>query len=198
MGAPPEYAHEVGLGSMIRIWNECIERGSYDLEGWIIQAALKRENAAALVVGAQLAEENGDCLYRIKGTKNRVEYLDRLRKMGQENGPKGGPHGAKGGRPKNPHKGVLETPGRGIGGNPPPAPAPISNTPLTPLKGGDQKPARGEMWEGRKVHREWKAPTPSQAQASLGGRSEWDGYVRAYVDPDKLSPWQRQKNGGAE
>ena len=55
LGADSQFAHAVGLFAMIRIWKECIERGKYTLEGWLIQAVIGNEKAAESVVNSDLA-----------------------------------------------------------------------------------------------------------------------------------------------
>ena len=124
LGAPSEFAHAVGLVAMIRIWNECIERGDYAVDGWLLQAAMGRTDACELVCDAQLAVKTRGGKYRVKGTEGRIEYLEKLRESGRVNGPKGAQFGKLGGRPRKPGNRVSDNGADGIAGNPPPAPAP--------------------------------------------------------------------------
>lgn len=74
------------LGKMIQVWNECIERESYTLPRFVLVSIFGSKDAARAVVKADLAEpdpEHRDRL-RIKGTKDRVEYLATLRKSNRE------------------------------------------------------------------------------------------------------------------
>lgn len=124
LGAPDEYAQAFGLFAMIKVWNECIERGKYTLDAWVIQALLKCQTAPEKITGCDLASATGHNRFRIKGTKGRVEYLETCRRIGRQFGHLGAEHGKKGGRPRNPPTGVLETPHGGMQNNPLPAPAP--------------------------------------------------------------------------
>jgi hypothetical protein len=66
------------LGRMVRVWNECIERGAYALPPWIVCSIFGSQSSPASLVACDLAEWDGDNL-RIKGTKDRTEYLEKLR-----------------------------------------------------------------------------------------------------------------------
>jgi len=119
LGYPPHIAAEAALGQMVKVWNECQERGCYQLPLEIVQALLGDEKAPKAIYRAELGDENGDFL-RIKGTEGRVEWLENCRKKGREGGRLGG-------RPRNePPKPLGVT--KGVErGKPllPPAPAPI-------------------------------------------------------------------------
>lgn len=109
---------------MIRVWNECIERGKYTLDGWLIQAIVGRVDAAEHLVNSDLVTAAGENRFRVRGTKGRVEYLERKRRIGKATGHLGAEHGKKGGRPPKTRSTGLGNPVNGLSGNPPPTPAP--------------------------------------------------------------------------
>jgi hypothetical protein len=90
LGADPKHAHAVGLFAMVKVWNECIERGKYTLEGWLIDATLGSENVGESIVNSDLATRCAGGRFRLRGTKGRVEYLEEKRKLARINGQKGG------------------------------------------------------------------------------------------------------------
>ncbi len=116
LGASPEHAHAVGLFTMVRVWNECIERGRYVLDGWVIQAIVGKTDGADLVASCDLSVPLAGNRFRVRGTKGRVEYLEEKRKLARINGQKGG-------RPRKPTS-VSEITDVGVPGKTPPAPAP--------------------------------------------------------------------------
>lgn len=163
LGAPQEFAHAVGLVAMIRIWNECIERGDYAVDGWLIQAALGRQDACELVCAADLAVKVRSGKFRVKGTEGRVEYLQKLRESGKANGPKGSEFGKLGGRPRKPGNRVSGNGATGIAGNPPPTPT------LTPA------PAPTPVLRIPEAVADAPAPTPAPHKLVV------DAWERLYV-----------------
>lgn len=134
MGADPKAAHAVGLVAMIRVWNECIERGRYALDGWLLDATLGVENIGETLVKSDLATRSANGQFRLRGTKGRVEYLEEKRKLARKNG-------CLGGRPRKP----ASVSGKTDVGVPEktliaPAPAPVilSSTPAKPAR--EKKP----------------------------------------------------------
>ncbi len=118
LGAQPEHAQAVGLFMMVRVWNECTERGRYTLDGWLLQSILGKSDGALIIERADLVVALKNNRYRVRGTKGRIEYLEACRRIGRANGYLGAEHGKKGGRPKNPPTGVPETPHGGGENNP--------------------------------------------------------------------------------
>jgi hypothetical protein len=116
LGAESQHAQAVGLYVMVRVWNECIEKGAHVLDGWLLQAITGRIDGADLIASSELAVPLKGNRYRIKGAKGRVEYLEEKRRLARENG-------LKGGRPRKPTS-VSKTTGVGVPAETPPAPAP--------------------------------------------------------------------------
>lgn len=78
LGCPEPFAADFALGRMVRIWHECILRGQYSLERQIVDAILGTEGASEMLVRSQLGALRNDRV-RVKGTRGRIEYLDKLR-----------------------------------------------------------------------------------------------------------------------
>lgn len=70
--------HHEALGRMVVVWNECTERCSYTLPAFVIQSIFESKAAPKALVSADLAEWSEGAL-RIKGTKDRIEHLGRMR-----------------------------------------------------------------------------------------------------------------------
>ena len=70
---------DLALAKMVRVWNECIERSSYSLPCWVVEAIFCDSDAPADLVTVELAEWESDDRLRIKGTEGRTEYLGDLR-----------------------------------------------------------------------------------------------------------------------
>lgn len=151
LGAPEEFAHAAGLFVMVRVWNECIERGRYVLDGWVLQALVGRTDGADLVTRCDLAAALKDNRFRVRGTKGRVEYLEEKRRLARINGQKGG-------RPRKPTSVSQGTDVGGPGETPPaPAPAPAQKTedpPDPPLP--FDSPAFAGAWADWVQHRKEK------------------------------------------
>ena len=171
LGAESQHAQAVGLFAMIRVWNECIERGQYSLDGWILQAILGAQKAAEHICNSDLAKQCGDNRFRIKGTKGRTEYLKVLRSNGSQYGHLGAKHGRKGGRPKKPPQEGLENPQNGLAENPPPAPAPAP-APAPVQKQEEEKTKRA-------VRPPFVAPTVEEVRAYVATRE-------VKIDPDRF------------
>jgi hypothetical protein len=90
LGAPAEFAHDVGLARMTKVWAYCTKRETTHLEDWEVAGFIGRGDAMALLVEARLATLSAERGYYIAGTKGRIEwYSTALR------------NGRKGGRPRN-------------------------------------------------------------------------------------------------
>jgi len=129
----------LGLGVMLVVWNTCQERETYELSDVALdaiglQCGYPGTGFCKAVEQADLARRVRRGVYYIVGTKGRIEWLARARQFGE----KGREHGIKGGRPKN------DNPRGGIGGKPPPTPAPAL---------GAFGPHRAEQSESPKVAR---------------------------------------------
>lgn len=114
-------AHRLGLGHMAAIWNDCQERETKTLAPHDIDIIIGVENASNFLLEAELGSPVKGGRIRIKGTKDRIDWLANARKEGRDNG-------GKGGRPPKPsgdtHGGSAEkTP-------PAPAPSPALNQSL--------------------------------------------------------------------
>jgi hypothetical protein len=148
---------DLALGRMVRVWNECIERGTYALPTWVIQTLFDDTEAPDWLVSCDLAERVGSDVVRIKGTEGRVEYLEAKRATARRNGKLGG-------RPKS-NQSITNVGSSGFPKKsspaPAPAPAPAPNTPLTPLSGGTDEtvaiPPELSTEEFRIAWGEWKA-----------------------------------------
>lgn len=129
----------LGIGRMVKLWNECQERHSYTLSDDDLVVLLGHRNAAQILIDSGLGEREKRGIVRIKGTTGRIEWLANAR----NNGPKGGEHGSKGGRPRKTPQGVSEEPQGGLGEEgitkPPPAPAPA----LPPAPAPTKEPVQG-------------------------------------------------------
>lgn len=108
----------IGLGWMTFVFNECQERGSYALTNADLAIITDREDAATLIIESGLGEALGDAQTRIKGTEGRIEWLENARRVGRENG-------SKGGRPRKTDSGLLKNQ-VGLGAETPP---PTATTP---------------------------------------------------------------------
>lgn len=137
-------------GKMARLWRQCTAEKRYVLSRSVIESVLGPRGADALVL-ARLGEIREDGI-RIKGTRGRIEWLEKLRKNGK-----------KGGRPKKTKSETKRFPSGFRELNPPalvPAPALVlaqeeeRTPPATPgplaLFGDDPPPAKpdpiADLW----------------------------------------------------
>lgn len=112
-------AHRLGIGHMAAIWNECQERETKTLAADDIDIIFGIGNGSRCLTDAGLGSPVKGGRIRIKGTKDRIEWLANTRKEGRDAGPKGG-------RPPKP---LGDNPGGSAQKTPPaPAPAPALNT----------------------------------------------------------------------
>lgn len=91
-------------GKMAQLWRQCTEENRYVLDERDIQCVLGAGGVAALI--ASRLGEVVDTGVRICGTNGRIEWLAKCRAGGQG----GAKFGKKGGRPRKPRRGFLETP----------------------------------------------------------------------------------------
>lgn len=113
------------LGRMIYVWNECQEVGSYTLEKSTIDDIFPEiPGFTNAVISSKLASKVRSGKIRIKGTKGRIEWLNKARANGRF-GRLGKDFGKLGGAPpeRPPQSGGRRTPVRGLVPNPPTAPA---------------------------------------------------------------------------
>ncbi len=104
---------------MEHLWRQCTIEKRYSLPAFLVTKHLGSRGVEA-IIRARLGEQNDDGTIRIRGTKGRIEWLDKLRKNGR-----------KGGRPnkyqKKPNGFDSEKPNApplGFENQNPPAPAP--------------------------------------------------------------------------
>lgn len=135
-----DLAHHAGLadadharGKMAKLWRQCTLEQTHQLENQMVLRVLGPNGIEALI-RARLADRAGDSHVRIRGTRGRIEWLQKLR----ENGQKGGrprksaePEGEANGKPKGLASGSSEL-------NPPaPAPAPTIEEEDPPIHPAD-------------------------------------------------------------
>jgi hypothetical protein len=115
-------AQAAGIGWMTFIWNECQERNTYTLKDDALDTITDRQNSAELLITSGLAERQKPDRIRIRGTRDRIEWLTNLRKNGAKGGrppknqskTKGKPDGFEGEKPdgkpeRNPPAPALNT-----------------------------------------------------------------------------------------
>ena len=102
-------------GKMAQLWRQCTLEKRYTVSAFLVRQYLGPAGVSA-IVRARLGEQLADDTVRIRGTKGRIEWLEKLRKNGR-----------KGGRPAK----YQKKPSGYSGGSPsgyselnPPAPAP--------------------------------------------------------------------------
>jgi hypothetical protein len=158
---------DLALGRMVRVWNECIERETYDLPTWVIVEIFNDENAPVWVVEAGLAEVSNSENVRVRGTEGRIEWLAKKRATARKNGTYGG-------RPAEPMKNQHR-----LQDKTPPAPviapviAPVSNTPLPPVAGGERPIESNGKHQSRK----------KTSEQSPGFVAFWAAYPRRENKP---------------
>ena len=87
---PAAVHHAVGLGLMVRVWNECQERGCHTLHAETLAniccvMGLPDSPVANLLVEAELGEWDGTGgNVRIKGTAGRIEWLEKSKESNRE------------------------------------------------------------------------------------------------------------------
>lgn len=107
-------------GKMVRLWHQCTIEKRYVLPETDVETVLGVSGVDALVE-ANLGERVSGGV-RIRGTKGRIEWLEKLRK-----------NGSKGGRPKGSKTKTKRKPSGFLESNPPaPAPAPSGIPDLSP------------------------------------------------------------------
>jgi hypothetical protein len=117
----------LGVGRMVKLWNECQERNTYTLTDHDLVVLLAHRDAPSILISCGLGERFKRGVVRIKGTTDRIEWLAKAR----QNGQLGAEHGAKGGRPKvTPHE-TPEKPPEGLAEKPPPTPTPTPTPAVT-------------------------------------------------------------------
>lgn len=89
LGAPPAFAHDVGLARMTRVWAYCTKRTAYALEAWEVDGFIGAPDSMTLLVACKLASPDESGAYYIAGTKGRIEWYATATANGR-----------KGGRPK--------------------------------------------------------------------------------------------------
>lgn len=198
-GHPPALQHDFGLSRLIRIWNECQERESYELPPEIVSVIIGHEDGASWVVQVGLGELSLDGLIRIRGTKGRVEWLAARRAEGRSGGKRGG-------RPpklKKPHNLVRLT-HRGSRTETPPAPTPDSSSPsgsqnpkekhiagflLTPppVPNGQESPWFEKWWA---AYRSGIAPRPMRDKHKV--QAEWKAVKAESQGERMVSKLERQ------
>lgn len=110
-------AQALGLGLMISVWNHCQEQAVYAVPANELDAIIDRDGSGEILVRCALAEPSRRQTFRIRGTADRVEWLENKRRVGRENGNRGGrPRGTQTDPTKNQ---------RGLRAETPPAPAPV-------------------------------------------------------------------------
>ena len=108
-------------GKMAQLWRQCTLEKCYAVSAFLVRQYLGADGVSA-IVRARLGEQLPNEMVRIRGTKGRIEWLEKLRKNGR-----------KGGRPnkyqKKPSGYSVGSPSGSPELNPPapaPAPAPVS------------------------------------------------------------------------
>jgi hypothetical protein len=119
-------------GKMAQLWRQCTLERCYSVSAFLVRQYLGSDGVNA-IVRARLGEQLPNEMVRIRGTKGRIEWLEKLRKNGR-----------KGGRPakysKKPSGYPVGSPSGYSELNPPaPAPAPAPANP--PSEGKSASPA---------------------------------------------------------
>jgi hypothetical protein len=107
LGAQPEFAHEVGLARMTRVWAYCTRRETHCLKAWEVDGFLRCAPGAgmALLVACDLARPEGpegDAFY-IVGTRGRIEWYGTALANGKKGGRPKKPSGLPSGEPNQNH-----------------------------------------------------------------------------------------------
>jgi hypothetical protein len=152
------------LGRMIDIWSYCTEKKTYYLTKEIIDELAEFEGFAELLceTNVELAELKAEGVYRIRGTKGRIEWKVKLEKNSQKGGAKTkAKWEAKRGLKEGQLASHLAVPNEG-----PLSPAPVPALALSKIQN-------------------LKAPTPSGAVALAGSDFPEDNpvgkFIAAYV-----------------
>jgi hypothetical protein len=104
LGAQPEFALEVGLARMTRVWAYCTRRETHCLKAWEVDGFLRCAPGAgmALLVACGLARPEGDAFY-IVGTRGRIEWYGTALANGKKGGRPKKPSGFPSGEPNHNH-----------------------------------------------------------------------------------------------
>jgi uncharacterized phage protein (TIGR02220 family) len=175
-------AADLGVMAMARVWLQCTERGSHSLPGWMIDELLGK-GAAAKVVDAELAEPVTESLlnkrstfvgevltlgeFRLRGTFNRIEWLERNRRNAAEGGKRRNADASRGaggryqpdGSSTNQPSGTESPPA--VASAPAPAPAPRSEDLKNVELGSSTSPGLGRE-EARRERRRKRLHTEAE------------------------------------
>jgi hypothetical protein len=185
-------AQSVGIGFMTFVWNECQERGNYTLRDDDLDLINNRQRSADLLITAGLAKREKADRVRIKGTRDRIEWLHSAR----ENGKKGGRP------PKNPQEtdakpNPFEKP-KGSENPPAPAPAPAPVEKKKTPSESKKKTALllADDWQPKIATRQWAATKFPRVDfdAELEAFRDWHiGKGSTWSDWDRaLMTWIRK------
>ena len=113
---PPELMASLGLGLMARLWGVCTDRNKYVLDVEVCDLLLRTKNSVKALSLSDLGEVVSDGI-RIRGTKGRIEWHEKLKKAGKKGAKKRwkGGHGQAIARPKPGHKATPSQPHIGSG-----------------------------------------------------------------------------------
>lgn len=82
------------LGRMVYVWNACQEQSTYTLSFEELEGITDVENFGQHLIAARLGRKQGKKVY-ICGSQGRIEWLEKKRRVGRENGKLGGRPRAK-------------------------------------------------------------------------------------------------------
>lgn len=73
-------------GRMLEVWSYCTEECTYFVRPEVLDALMEKVGACGLVESAGLAERTDEGHFRVLGTRGRVEWLKRLKKIAKKGG----------------------------------------------------------------------------------------------------------------
>lgn len=148
LGVPDEFAVEVAVGRMAKLWAWCTEKNQLVISERIVCTILRSNSGADALVDAELGRREEGGIY-VSGTRGRVEWLSKLRTNGKKGGrPKGKKDKTK--RLPKPEPDANQTRTRTE-----PEPNPLTLTPTLTLS---YSPSENNLSAKRK-----RSPTPQKA-----------------------------------
>lgn len=78
LGVPQEFAIEVAVSRLVKLWGFCTDRGAHVLPERLVTTILRSEAGADALIDADLGERTDGGIY-VRGTRGRIEWLEKKR-----------------------------------------------------------------------------------------------------------------------